>query len=79
MIIEVEDRFCRVPKAFSQVLGKLERAAARNEAVHAVEAMAWNGLIETGRQIIAAYIEQQGESCPTGSPAVPFAVPAIGR
>lgn len=64
MIIEVEDRFCKVAKAFSQVLGKLERAAARDEAVHAVEEMAWNGLIETGRQIIAAYIEQQGEDLP---------------
>ncbi|NLS92459.1 MAG: ISKra4 family transposase [Planctomycetaceae bacterium] len=64
MIIEVEDRFYRVAKAFSQVLGGLQRAAARGEAVHAVEEMAWSGLIETGRQMIAAYIEQQEEDLP---------------
>lgn len=64
MIIEVEDRFCKAAKAFSQVLGKLQRAAARGEAVHAVEEMAWSGLIETGRQMIAAYIEQQEEDLP---------------
>lgn len=64
MIIEVEDRFCKVAEAFSQVLGKLQRAAARGEAVHAVEEITWSGLIETGRQMIAAYIEQQGEGLP---------------
>lgn len=64
MIIEVEDRFCKAAEAFSQVLGKLQRAAARGEAVHAVEEMTWSGLIETGRQMIVAYIEQQGEDLP---------------
>jgi hypothetical protein len=64
MIIEVEDRFCKAAKAFSQVLGKLQRAAAWGEAVHAVEEMAWSGLIETGRQMIVAYIEQQEEDLP---------------
>ncbi len=37
MIIEVEDRFCRVAEAFSQVLGKLQRAAARGVSVDCLQ------------------------------------------
>ena len=37
MIIEVEDRFCKVTKQFLKVLGRLERAAASGDAVHEVE------------------------------------------
>ena len=45
MIIEVEDRFCKVAKAFSRVLEKLERAAERGDAVHEVEETTWGGLM----------------------------------
>ncbi len=61
MIIEVEDRFCKVAKAFSEVLNKVQRAAERGDAVHEVEEMTWRGLIETGREVIVAYIKEQAE------------------
>jgi hypothetical protein len=59
MIIKVEDRFCKVAKAFSKVLEKLERAAERGNAVHEVEETTWGGLIEVGREMIAGYIKKQ--------------------
>ena len=61
MIIEVEDRFCKVAKAFSKALEKLERAAERGDAVHEVEEMTLGDLIEVGRQMTAAYIKKQDE------------------
>ena len=61
MIIEVEDRFCKVAKVFSQLLGALERSAERGDAIHEVEEMTWGGLLETGREMVAAFIEQQEE------------------
>ena len=64
MIIEVEDRFCKVAKQFLKVLGRLQQAAASDNAVHEVEETAWFGLIEVGREMIAAYIKQQDEKLP---------------
>ncbi len=64
MIIEVEDRLCKVAKQFVDVLGRLERAAASGDAVHEVEETAWFGLIEVGREMIVAYIKQQEEELP---------------
>ncbi len=64
MIIEVEDRFCKVARQFSRVLAAIERAAERGDAVHEVEEASWGGLIEMGREMIAAYIKQQGEELP---------------
>jgi len=64
MIIEVEDRFCKVAKAFSAVLNKLQRSAERGEAVHVVEEMSWSGLIEVGREMIVGYIRKQAEDIP---------------
>ncbi len=64
MIIEVEDRFCKAAKAFSAVLEKLQQSAERGEAVHVVEEMSWNGLIEVGREMIAGYIKKQEEDIP---------------
>jgi hypothetical protein len=64
MIIEIEDRFCKVAKVFSEVLNKVQRAAERGDAVHEVEEMTWSGLIETGREIVVAYIEEQEEELP---------------
>jgi hypothetical protein len=64
MIIEIEDRFCKVAKAFSEVLNKLQRAAERGDAVHDVEETTWNGLIETGREMVVAYIKKQEEEIP---------------
>jgi len=64
MIMEVEDRFCKVAKAFSEVLRKLQRAAQRGDAVHEVEEATWSGLIEMGREMIVAYIKKQEEEVP---------------
>ena len=54
MIIEVEDRFCKVVKQFSGVLAATEQAAKRSDAVHEVEETTWGELIEMGREVIAA-------------------------
>ncbi|MCG2661279.1 MAG: hypothetical protein L6437_13665, partial [Kiritimatiellae bacterium] len=64
MIIEVEDRFCKVAKAFSKALDNLEQAAERGDAVHEVEETTWGGLIEMGREMIAGYIKEQEEKIP---------------
>jgi hypothetical protein len=64
MIIEVEDRFCKAATAFSQVLNRLQRSAERGEALHVVEEMSWNGLIEVGREMIVGYIKKQEEDIP---------------
>ena len=64
MIIEVEDRFCKAAKMFSKMLNNVQRAAERGDAVHEVEEMTWRGLIETGRETIVAFIEEQEEELP---------------
>jgi hypothetical protein len=64
MIIEIEDRFCKVAKVFSELLSKLQRAAERGDAVHEVEEMTWRALIETGREMVVAYINEQAEELP---------------
>jgi hypothetical protein len=64
MIIEVEDRYCKAAKQFVKVLAGVERAAERGDAVHEVEETTWFGLIETGREMIAGYIEKQQEETP---------------
>ena len=64
MIIEIEDRFCKVAKVFSEVLNKVQRAAKRGQAVHEVEEMTWSGLIETGREVVVAFIQEQAEEIP---------------
>jgi hypothetical protein len=64
MIIEVEDRFCKAAKAFSEVLNKLQGAAERGDAVHEVEETTWIGLIEMGREMIVGYIKKQEEEIP---------------
>ena len=61
MIIEVEDRFCKVVKQFSRVLAAITQAAKRGDAVHEVEETTWGGLIEMGREMIATHIKQQDE------------------
>src|SRR3970282_1722443 len=64
MIIEVEERFCKAAKMFSKMLNKVQRAAERGDAVHEVEEMTWGDLIETGRETIVAFIEEQEEELP---------------
>jgi hypothetical protein len=64
MIIEIEDRFCKVAQVFSKVLNKVQRAAERGAAVHDVEEMTWGGLIEMGREMVVAYIKEQAEELP---------------
>ena len=64
MIIEVEERFCKVAKLFSKMLNKVQLAAKRGAAVHEVEEMTWGDLIETGREMIVAYIKEQEEELP---------------
>ena len=64
MIIEIEDRFCKAAKVFSKLLDKVQRAAECGDAVHEVEEMTWNDLIETGRETVAAFIQEQKEDLP---------------
>ena len=61
MIIEIEDRFCKVAEAFSTMLNKVLTAAERGDAVHEVEEMTWSHLIKTGRETSIAYINQRAE------------------
>lgn len=64
MIIEVEERFCKVAKIFSKMLHKVQRAAERGDAVHEVEEMTFGELIEAGRETIVAFIQEQEEDLP---------------
>ena len=64
MIIEIEDRFYKAAQVFSKLLGKVQCAAKRGDAVHEVEEMTWIDLIETGRETVAAFIEEQKEDIP---------------
>src|SRR3989339_150277 len=64
MIIEIEDRFCKAAKLFSKMLNKVQRAAERGDAMHEVEEMTGGDLIETGRETILAFIEEQEEDLP---------------
>ena len=64
MIIEVEDRFGKAAKVFSKLLGAVECSAERGDAVHEVEELTWDGLLEMGREIVAAFIEEQEEDLP---------------
>jgi hypothetical protein len=64
MIIEIEDRFCKAAKVFSEVLKTVERAAKQGGAVHEVEERIWSGLIEAGREMVVAYIAAQEEELP---------------
>jgi hypothetical protein len=64
MIIEIEDRFCKAAQVFSKLLGKVQCAAKRGDAIHDVEEMTFGDLLETGRETIAAFIEEQKEDIP---------------
>jgi hypothetical protein len=64
MIIEVEERFCKAAKLFSKMLNKVQLAAKRGDAVHEVEEMTWGDLIETGREMIVAFIKEQEAELP---------------
>src|SRR5271166_520307 len=64
MIIEVEDRFCKVAKVFSEMLDKVQRAAERGDAVHEVEELTLRSLLEMGRRTVAAFIQEQKEDLP---------------
>jgi hypothetical protein len=64
MIIEIEDRFSKAAQVFSKLLDKVQCAAKRGDAVHEVEEMTWIDLLETGRETIAAFIEEQKEEIP---------------
>ena len=64
MIIEIEERFCKAAKLFSKMLHKVQCAAKRGAAVHEVEEMTWGDLLETGREMIVAFIAEQEEELP---------------
>lgn len=64
MIIEVEDRFYKVAQVFSQMLTKVEHAAAQGAPVHEVEESVFGELLEMGRQTVGAFIERQREDVP---------------
>jgi hypothetical protein len=59
MIIEVEERFAKAAQRFLGVLKTIDEAAGRNAPVHEVEQSAWQGMLETTREEIAAYIAMQ--------------------
>ncbi len=64
MIIEVENRFCKAAKVFSEMLDKVQRAAERGDAIHEVEELTLSSLLEMGRQIVVAHIQKQKEELP---------------
>jgi len=65
MIMEVEDRFAKAAQQFVSVLKMVDEAAGRGAPVHEVEQNTWQGMLETNRQVVAAYIQQQdSEDCP---------------
>jgi methionine aminopeptidase len=64
MIIEIEDRFCKAAKVFAETLQKVQRAAERGDAVHEVEEATFRALMETGRQLLVAYVQEQEEDLP---------------
>lgn len=64
MIIEIEDRFGKVATQFVKVLKMVEQAVASGDAVHEVEESVWSGLMETGRQMVIAFIQEQDEALP---------------
>jgi hypothetical protein len=64
MIIEVEKRFCKVAKVFSEMLDKVQCAAERGAAVHEVEELTLSSLLEMGRRTVAAFIQEQQEDLP---------------
>lgn len=64
MIIEIEDRFCKAAQVFSETLKRVGRAAQRGDAVHEVEEATFRDLMETGRRIVATYIQGQDEDLP---------------
>ena len=59
MIIEVEERFAKAAQRFLGVLKTIDEAAGRDAPVHEVEQSAWQGMLETTREEIAAYIAMQ--------------------
>lgn len=59
MIIEVEERFAKAAQRFLGVLKTIEEAAGRDAPVHEVEQGVWEGMLETSREEIAAYIAMQ--------------------
>ena len=64
MIIEIEDRFCKAAQVFSKLLDKVQCAAKQGDSVHEVEEMTFADLMETGRQTVAAFIQEQNEDIP---------------
>jgi hypothetical protein len=59
MIIEVEERFAKATQRFLGVLKTIKEASGRNAPVHEVEQGVWEGMLETSREEIAAYIALQ--------------------
>ncbi len=49
---------------FSKLLDKVQCAAKRGDAVHEVEEMTWIDLLETGRETVAAFIQEQKDDLP---------------
>jgi hypothetical protein len=46
-----------VAEAFARLFGGLEDSTERDDAVHEVAEITWNGPIETGREMAAAFFE----------------------
>jgi len=64
MIIEIEDRFRKSAQQFLKILRAADQAAQGDKAVHGVEEILWSSLLELGRLLLVAYIQQQKEKLP---------------
>ena len=72
MIIEIEDRFCKVAKAFSEVINKVQCSAERGDAVHEVQELPLkrfaNGNRRMSRRTGACGLRRRGREEGWGSP-----------
>jgi hypothetical protein len=50
MIIEVEDRFCKVAEQFLSLMAKIDEASEGDVPIHVVEERTWQELLELGRK-----------------------------
>jgi hypothetical protein len=65
MIMEVEERFAKATERFLHGLEAIDEAAGRDAPVHEVERLVWQGMLETAREEVAAYIHMQDtDDCP---------------
>ena len=64
MIMKIEDRFGKAAVQFLKVLTSVQEAVASGNAVHEVEEAVFAGLMEVGRELILAFMQEQDEALP---------------